>query len=171
MSVEFEDFTIRVLAAIDEKAIGFLYEQAGELTAQIKRNVPSGKDYNSQLKDSFSYQIDESKLEATIGSPLERALWNEYGTGEFSDSAKGGRKGYWVYVKGNTPADEGGYDYYTGGKEYTLEEAKQIVAMMRADGLDARYTKGQYPKRSMRNAYIKMKPKIIREAQKRFKEL
>lgn len=170
MSVQFEDFTVRVLAAIDEKATGFLYEAAGELTAQTVRNIPSKAHFHRELAQSFRYEVDEGQLEATIGSPLERALWNEYGTGEFSDSEKGGRQGYWVYVKGNDLNDSGGYAY-TGGKQYTLQEAKQIVAMMRADGLDAWYTKGQQPNRSMRKAYAKLKPKIIRLAQERFKEL
>lgn len=170
MSVRFEDFTVKVNAAIDEAANAFLHEAAGELTAQVARNVPNKGHFHRELAQSFRYEVDRSKREATIGSPLERALWNEYGTGEFSDSPKGGRHGYWVYVKDSNLSDSGGYTY-TGGKQYTLEEAKRIVAMMRADGLDASYTKGQLPNRSMRKAYTKMKPKIIRAAQERFKKL
>ena len=101
---------------------------------------------------------------------MERALWNEYGTGEFSDSPKGGRQGYWVYVKGNDSASGNSYTY-KGGKQYTLEEAKQLVAMMRSDGLDAWYIKGQNPNRSMRKAYTKLKPKLIRLAEERLRKL
>lgn len=170
MAVEFHDFSIKVKEAIEDAAVAFLSEAAGELEAQVKRNIPNKGSWNTELKQSFKYLVDEGKLEATIGSPMERSLWNEYGTGEFSDSPKGGRKGYWVYVKGNEHPNDNSY-FYKGGKQYTLQEAKQIVAMMRADGLDAWYTKGQTPNRSMRKAYTKMKPKIIRLAQERFKKL
>lgn len=169
MAVEFHDFSIEVKQAIEDAAIGWLHEAIGELEAQTKRNVPNRGNYFTEIKQSFTHVVDEGDLEATVGSNLERSLWNEYGTGEFSDSPKGGRQGYWVYVKGNTSS---GSSYtYKGGKQYTLEEAKQIVAMMRSDGLDAWYTKGQRPNRSMRNAYTKLKPKIIRSAQERFKRL
>ena len=170
MAVEFQDFSIKVKEAIEDAAIDLLYEAAGEMEAQVKRNIPNKGNWNTELKQSFTHVVDEGKLEATIGSPMERSLWNEYGTGEFSDSPKGGRKGYWVYVKGNDSANGNSY-FYKGGKQYTLQEAKQIVAMMRADGLDAWYTKGQPPKRSMRKAYTTMKPKIIRAAQERFRKL
>lgn len=170
MSVEFHDFSIKVKEAIEDAATAFLYEAAGELEAQVKRNIPNKGNWNTKLKQSFRHIVDEGKLQATIGSPMERALWNEYGTGEFSDSPKGGRQGYWVYVRDSASADGNSYTY-KGGKQYTLEEAKQLVAMMRSDGLDAWYTKGQTPKRSMRMAYTKMRPKIIRLAQERFRKL
>lgn len=169
MAIEFHDFSVEVKEAVEDAAVAWLYEAIGELEAETKRNVPNKGNYFAEIKQSFTHVVDEREKEATVGSPMERSLWNEFGTGEFSDSPKGGRQGYWVYVKGNAS----GSDSYTykGGKQYTLEEAKQIVAMMRSDGLDAWYTKGQRPNRSMRKAYTKLKPKLIRLAQERFKNL
>ena len=50
MSVEFKDNRIEVEAALDDAAIAFLYEAAGELQAAVKRNtaVKTG-----QLKNSW----------------------------------------------------------------------------------------------------------------------
>lgn len=158
MSVEFEDFSMKVMSALDDATIASLYEVAGELTSQVQRNMPPGTWY-SEIKGKWNYDVDESEGVATVGNPLEASLWVEFGTGEFSISPKGGRKGYWIYVKDSDSGIDKSYAY-KGGKSYTLEEAKHIVAMMRDDGLDAHYTKGQTPKRPLHNAFTKMKPTI-----------
>ena len=105
-NVEFQDFSIQAKTAFEEAAIAWLHEAAGELVSQTARTSPVD---TGQLKNSWQYKVDEGKLEATIGSPLENAIWNEYGTGEFA--AKGnGRKGGWVYK------DEKGKWHFTLGK-------------------------------------------------------
>lgn len=76
MSVQFDDFSMQVKAALEEAAVQFLYEAAGELASQTARNSPVD---TGQLKNSWQYKVDENKLEATIGSPLENAIWNEFG--------------------------------------------------------------------------------------------
>lgn len=159
--VEFHDFSIQVKDALESACISFLHEAAGELEAQTKRNFDqlSGQ-WHAQQKNAWEYHVDESKLEATVGNPMQQAIWTEFGTGEYAANGDG-RKGYWVYVKG----DEGSANVSTGGKSYTLEEAKRIVAMMRADGLDAHLTKGQKPKRPFQNAFTTVKPKIIKRAE------
>lgn len=163
MSVEFHDFRVRVQDALNDKAIAYLHEAAGLIEGQTKRNMPRGH-WFAQIKNAWRYHVDEDKLEATIGNPLEPSLWTEFGTGEHSISPKGGRKGYWVYVKEPDSNISGGYTY-SGGKEYSLQDAKRIVAMMRADGLDARYTKGQTPKRPFYKAYKFLKSSLIRRAE------
>lgn len=163
-SVQFFDNHIQVIEALEEAAIAYLYEAAGEVEAQTKRNMPPGQ-WFAQQKNAWTYNVNESKLEATIGNPMQQAIWTEMGTGEHAINGDG-RKGYWVYVKG-----QGGSDVVsTGGKSYTLEEAKRIVAMMRADGLDAHMTKGQKAKRPFFNAYTTTKPKIIKRAESIFKD-
>lgn len=91
--VKFEDFSMQVKNAIEEAALQYLHEGAGELVSQTARNslVDTG-----QLKNSWNYTVDEDKLEATIGSPIENAIWNEFGTGEFALEGNG-RKGGWSY--------------------------------------------------------------------------
>jgi hypothetical protein len=150
MAVEFTDNSIKVKAALDDAAIAFLYEIGGEAEAQVKRNVPPGQWY-AQQKNNWTYKVDESKHEAIIGNPMQQSLWTEYGTGEFALHGDG-RKGYWVYVKGSD-----GSESSHGGKSYTLSEAKRIVAMMRGDGLDAHYTKGQEAKRPLFKALESIK--------------
>jgi len=51
------------------------------------------------LSDSYSHQVEEKPEEITskIGSPLDYAIYNEYGTGEFAENGDG-RKGGWYYI-------------------------------------------------------------------------
>ena len=158
MSVHFTDNSVHVKKALEEAAIAYLYEAGGELEAQTKRNMPPGQ-WFAQQKGQWKYVVDESKKEAVVGNPMEQSLWTEFGTGEHAINGDG-RKGYWVYVKGSV-----GSTSSTGGKQYTLEEAKRIVAMMRADGLDAHYTKGQTAKRPLFNAFTSLKSALIRRAE------
>lgn len=106
MAVEFHDFSVRVRGAIDDAVIAYLYEAAGELEAQVKRNSRVG---SGQLKNSWTYKVDESKGEATIGSPLENAIWEEFGTGEYALHGDG-RRGGWTYK------DDEGKWHHTFGK-------------------------------------------------------
>ena len=108
MSVQFTDNSAAVKAALDDAVIAYLYEAGGELEAQVKRNSRVG---SGQLKNSWTYKVDESKGETTIGSPLENAIWEEFGTGEYAlhgDGRKGGwyyqdDKGKWHHTYGKTP--------------------------------------------------------------------
>ncbi len=163
MSVTFTDNSIKVKEALNGAVIAYLHEAAGELEAQTKRNMPTGQWY-AQQEGKWTYVVDETNLEATVGNPMEQSLWTEFGTGEHAIHGDG-RKGYWVYVKGS-----GGSSTSTGGKQYTLKEAKKIVAMMRADGLDAHLTKGQEAKRPLFNAFTSLKSALIRRAEEVLKE-
>lgn len=94
MSVEFRDFSMNVKAAIDEAAIAYLHEAAGEIEAQTKRNTRRGK--TGQTTNAWTHVVDESDLVATVGNSLENAIWEEFGTGEFALHGDG-RKGGWTY--------------------------------------------------------------------------
>ena len=108
MSVQFTDNSAAVKAALDDAVKAYLYEAGGEIEAQVKRNSRVG---TGQLKNSWTYKVDESKGECTIGSPLENAIWEEFGTGEYAlhgDGRKGGwyyqdDKGEWHHTYGKTP--------------------------------------------------------------------
>ena len=115
MSVQFEDFSVQVMEAINDKAIAFLYEAAGEIESAAKRN---SRVRTGQLKGSWNHQVDEDNLEAQIGSPLENAIWEEFGTGEYAANGDG-RKGGWFYV------DDEGNGHFTHGKtpNHTLQKA------------------------------------------------
>ena len=153
--VEFQDFSIECKDALDDAVIQFLEEASGELESQAIRN----SDFSKDVKNNWKHVVNESKKEATIGNSLELAIWTEFGTGEYALEGKG-RKGYWVYVKGNTSVKES-----NPGKARTLEEAKQAVAILREQGLEAYYTKGQKPRRMLHNAFETKKAAIIRRAE------
>lgn len=105
MPVEFKDFSIQVKAAISEKTDQFLEEAASEVESAARRNsrVASG-----QLKGSWTHTINGD--EATIGSSLQNAIWEEVGTGEYAAGGDG-RKGGWVYQ------DAEGNWHFTRGKK------------------------------------------------------
>ena len=107
MSVELTDNSIKVKAALTEATIAWLYEAAGEIEAGAKRNsrVDTG-----QLKNSWSYVVDEAEGTATIGSSLENAIWEEFGTGDYALEGNG-RKGGWFYK------DREGNGHWTHGKK------------------------------------------------------
>ena len=153
--VEFQDFSIQVKDALDDAVNQFLEEAASELESEAARNSAFSRD----LHGSWKHIVNEAKKEATVGNPLELSIWMELGTGEYA-LKKNGRKGYWVYVKGNTSVAEA-----NPGRARTLEEAKQAVAILREKGLDAHYTKGQRPRRMLHNAFESKKAAIIRRAE------
>jgi hypothetical protein len=109
-NVTFEDNTIKVQEAIGDLAFSVLEECAGELESQVKRNtrVDTG-----QLKNSWQHRVIGSVMageyEAQVGSPLENAIWEEMGTGEYALEGNG-RKGGWFYE------DDWGVGHFTHGK-------------------------------------------------------
>lgn len=105
--IKFEDFTIEVLGVMDDTINAVLEECAGELETQAANNTRVD---TSQTKNAWSHYVDDAKHEATIGNPLENAIWEEFGTGEHALKGNG-RKGGWSYV------DEKGEGHFTRGKK------------------------------------------------------
>ena len=103
----FEDYTIEVKGAIDEKINAVLEECAGELESQVKRN---SRVKTSKTKNSFQHKVEDSTHTAYIGSSDENAIWEEFGTGEHALKGNG-RKGGWSYK------DEKGDWWHTFGKK------------------------------------------------------
>ncbi len=135
MAVEFTDNSIQVKDAIQDNIIGFLYETGGEFASQTARN---SRIKTGQTKGSWDYAVDESALVVTIGSPLENAIWEELGTGEYALNGDG-RKGGWYYV------DELGNGHFTYGKKpnralwnafETLKPKIQIAIESKLKGLN-----------------------------------
>ena len=91
--VHFTNNSIQVKNAIKDKCLKFLVEASSLLVNQVVRNttVKTG-----QLKRSWDFKINENELEAQVGSPLENAIWEEFGTGEYALNGDG-RKGSWSY--------------------------------------------------------------------------
>lgn len=134
-NIQFTDNRVEVKGKIEGSILGFLHEVGGEFVSQTARNsrVKTG-----QTKGSWDYQIDESALTVTIGSPLENAIWEEFGTGEYALNGDG-RKGVWYYV------DELGNPHFTKGKRpnralwaalQTLQPKMQVRMEEQLKGLD-----------------------------------
>lgn len=109
--VTFEDNNIKLQEAISGRIFQALEEAAGELESQVKRNtrVDTG-----QTKNSWQHKVtgstDEGLHVAVVGSPMENAIWEEFGTGEYALEGNG-RKGGWSYQ------DEKGDWHHTMGKK------------------------------------------------------
>lgn len=105
--VIFEDYTIEVQGAIDNKINAVLEECAGEIESAVKRNtrVDTGK-----TKSSWQHTVIDDEHTAYIGSNYENAIWEEFGTGEHAIEGNG-RQGGWAYK------DAKGDWHYTTGKK------------------------------------------------------
>ena len=162
MAVQFKDNSIQVKAALNDTTIAWLHEWASEITSQAQRNCRSGEDYSSQLRGSYANKVNEGKGEAQIGTPLEAGFWEEWGTGEYAAHGDG-RKGWWVYIKGQ--ASKG------GGKTYhSQKDAERSANYLRRKGLDAHVTNGRKPNYTLEKAFTTNKQKAIADLQSKLKE-
>ena len=163
--ITYHDYTMEVKAAINSATIAWLHAWASEIESQTKRNckmATEGDAIGTQLKGSYSHTVDESKGEAVIGSPLEAAYWEEWGTGEHAAHGDG-RKGWWVYVKGFQG---------DGGTTYDSEQqAAAVAASLFAKGLDAHHTNGREPNYTLENAFKNALPQAKADLENRLKKL
>jgi hypothetical protein len=162
-NVTFNDYSIEVMAELDETMTAWLYEAANEVTAQAQRTCVMEDDAGKRLKGSYANNVDESKGEATVGTPLEEGFWEEFGTGEYAAHGDG-RKGWWVFIRGQ--ASQG------GGKSYaSKEEAEEAAAFLRAvKGLDAVVTNGRPPNYTLERAFDSKKAWAEKRAAEMLKE-
>ena len=167
-NVKLVDHSVTVKGEIDDTCIDWLYEWANETAAQTQRNCRSGESYSSQLKGSYHALVNEQKGEAQIGSALEQAFWEEFGTGEYADQSKNGgkpgREGWWIYIPGQTSMG--------GGNTYkTKEEAEQMAAYIRAKyGKPAIVTNGKKPNYTLEKSFTARKPTSIANLERKLKE-
>lgn len=129
-SVRLEDFSIQVIGALDDAVEAFLREAGSEVVSQTQRNtrVDTG-----QLKNSWQYKMVKGENKVTIGSPLENAIWEEFGTGEHALEG-GGRQGGWRYkdakgdwhfTRGKTPS-RAFYKAFNTSKPKLTKRAKEV---------------------------------------------
>ena len=92
---KFEDNSKKIKKALMEVSEQALEEAALLVEAQAKTLAPVG---TGELRDKIDHNIKEvngMKI-AQVGSPLQYAIYIEYGTGEHATNGAG-RKGGWVY--------------------------------------------------------------------------
>ena len=89
----FEDFTGEVTKQIESIIDTWLEEASTEISSQAAKRTRRG---SGETADKWTNLVDKDKKVAYVGNPLENAIWEEYGTGEYALN-NDGRKGGWVY--------------------------------------------------------------------------
>lgn len=118
-NIEFTNNSVKVKDAIKDICLAWLEEASAEIESQAKRNTRVA---TGQTKGSFSHTIDEKSLEAQVGSPMENAIWEEFGTGIYAENGDG-RKDAWCYQSAN------GEWCTTNGKQGTRALQKAFTAL------------------------------------------
>jgi len=145
-----------------EEAIERALEAIGiQCESHAKANVnAAGRSRHgaSGLQGHITHQVVDSEKAVYVGSNLEYAVYNEVGTGIYAEGG-GGRKGWWVYVAGESKRNN-------NGKTYSYDEAKRVVAILKSRGLDAHMTQGMKPIHFLKKAveeHVDEYKKIVEE--------
>lgn len=107
--VEFHDFSVQVKDALDDAILNFLDEAGATVRRQAANNTRVG---TGETAGKWDYIVDSGAKECTVGNPLQNAIWEEFGTGEYALKGNG-RKGGWHYK------DDEGKWHHTYGKTPT----------------------------------------------------
>ncbi|WP_285009477.1 HK97-gp10 family putative phage morphogenesis protein [Lactococcus formosensis] len=111
--VEFKSHSKEAKARLQTSIAAALEAGSLIIEGQVKANLTaSGYVDTGELRDSFSHQISDmgKDTKSKIGTPLKRAVYPEYGTGDFAENGAG-RKGGWSYL------DSEGKWHYTKGQK------------------------------------------------------
>ena len=156
-NVRFIDNSKEIKELLQKGAVAGLYEAAGELEAATVQNMKFTSD-TGNTREKWGYVVDEDKLTASIGNPLENAIWTEFGTGEFSLTGKGRKDAWYVPVDG-----------YTGKRKPTFNG--EVVVVYGKGGKKFYKTNGKKPQRPFFKAFTAKKniiPKIIAHRMREF---
>lgn len=136
-----------IIGGLTECGINAVSNAAKIVTKEVPRNGgASWYKLTGDLRKSISSKVVESEKCVYIGTNLGYAKYNEYGTGVYADNGNG-KQGFWVFVPGGDSSTSVG-----GAKVYTEGEAKRIVAMLQAKGVDAHMTNGMKPIHMLKRA-------------------
>ena len=93
---KFTDNSKKVKAQMDDAMFQALESAALIVEASAKALAPVGD--SGELRDKIDHNVVDTSdgLVAKVGSPLDYAMYVEYGTGEFAENGAG-RKGGWSY--------------------------------------------------------------------------
>lgn len=130
MNVDFQNYSIQVKEAIEEAAAIYLYEAGSTMQRQAADNTRIG---TGETAGKWDYVVDEGEKECTVGNPLENAIWEEFGTGEYALHRNGRRggwhyqddKGQWHHTYGKTPT-RALHNAYVTKKSVLINRARQI---------------------------------------------
>jgi len=109
-NIHFEDNSVQIKDLIKERAFSALFEIGAEIASQTTRNYDSaGRVDQGQTKGSFQSHVDDDTV--TVGSNVENAIWEEFGTGIHAINGDGRQDVPWKYQDKKT-----GQWYSTSGK-------------------------------------------------------
>ena len=152
-NVEFEDFSFKVKDTMNELLGNALEEVGAEIESQAARNtrVDSG-----ETKRKWDHLVEQNEQEAkvTVGNPLENAIWEEFGTGEYALNGDGRRGGWYIF------ADD--------APELAKYNMKVVYGK---DGKKFYYTKGKPPSRALYKAWEQNKAQVREHLEEVLKEL
>lgn len=155
MSVKLEDYSIEVKAELNDITLAWLHKWGNEIASHAKRNCQTVDD-KGQLRKSYRADFDDGDGVAEIGSPLESAYWEEFGTGSHADTSKSGhgsRHGWWIYTPGSKGPEDYESNYYA-----TKEDAERMAAYIRKRyKKKAVVTNGRDPSYTLQKAFEKNK--------------
>ena len=164
--VKLFDYSANVKAGLERAAIAWLNTWGPEIASQAQRNCKMDGDTGVQLRGSYDCKVDETALEATIGTPLESGYWEEFGTGSHAVDKSKSRAGWWVYTPDN-PGPPG----YKSNYYVDEAEARAMAAHIKAKyGHDAVATNGRDPQHTLENAYKVTLPKAKADLPKEVNE-
>jgi len=159
MAVTVTDYSVQVKARLSQAVRNALYESGSEVASHANSNVQMQNDAGQKLRGSYTCSVNATGDKATVGTPHEEGLWEEFGTGSHADLAKNGgipgRPEWWVYVTNETPRA-------TQPVYLTENEAKAIAAGLREQGKDAHASDGYDPSYTLEKAFIANKGRIER---------
>lgn len=153
--VKLYDYSAKIKNGLKEAGVAWLHTWGPEIASQAQRNCKMDGDTGIQLRGSYDCKVDESAMEATIGTPLEAGFWEEFGTGSHAVDTSQSRAGWWVYTPDN-PGPTG----YKSNVYLTEEEALSMAAYIKAKyGIDAVATNGRDPQHTLENSFKVTAPK------------
>lgn len=156
-NVKFVNNSIKVKEEINATTIGWLNDWANTIASHAKNNTKLDGEAGIALRKDYRAVVDEGKGEAKVGSQLEAALWEEFGTGSHAVHGDG-RPGWWVYKDGYQG---------NGGEQLTEAEAKAIAA----EDPTVHATNGREPAKTLETAFTVNKPKAIADLDRRMGRL
>lgn len=168
MPVKYENNVVKLKAELNQTTLAWLHEVAvsiADMAKSLCKFKSSSEDrLGGDLALSYDYKLDTAKGTAIIGSPLESAYWEEFGTGEYADTkangGKRGRQGWWVYIDGG----EG--DFRPTNVYHSEEEAVKMAKQISAEHhVRAIATNGTKPNYTITKAFEKVMPKAIKRLQ------
>ena len=92
--ITFEDFSGEITEEIEKTINQWLEGASNELVSQVATRTRRG---TGETAGAWTYLVDKDNYSAYIGNPLQNAIWEEFGTGEYAFNGDGRKGGWWYF--------------------------------------------------------------------------